>query len=137
MFITSPQRRDDLAATTASCEEIVQLRERRDDSMSAEGRFVSAPIEQSGSSHWASFTGRLPESLYRDAQDLALVFNLSLNELLIDDIESFVRSQLEKSVIASAVERMRAAREVSSSAGGPRSRVRGGGAKAAKSRRST
>jgi hypothetical protein len=83
------------------------------------------------------FTGRLSEALYRDAQDLALVLELSLNELLIDAIESFVRSQLDKPVIASAVERMRVARVVTQAAGGPRSRVRGGRSKAAKSRSPT
>jgi hypothetical protein len=84
---------------------------------------VSPTEEGSTTSTWASFTGRLPEPLYRDAQDLALVFNLSLNELLIEGIESYVQSQLEKSVIASAVERMRAAREASPAGAGSRSRV--------------
>lgn len=76
-------------------------------------------------------------SLYRDAQDLALVSNLSLNELLLDGVASHVRSQLEKSVTSAAIERRRAARQVGEPAGGPRSRVRGAGSKATKSRRST
>lgn len=98
---------------------------------------MNTPVDQSALSTWASFTGRLPDLLYRDAQDLALVFNLSLNELLIDGIDLYVRSQLQKSVIATAVERMRAAREVTGSAGGPQSRARGGASKAARSRRPT
>lgn len=83
------------------------------------------------------FTGRLPEVLHRDAQDLALALELSLNELLVDAIESYVRAQLAKPVIASAVERMRAARAVTPIAGGPRSRVRGGRSKAARPRSPT
>jgi hypothetical protein len=73
---------------------------------------VSAPVGRSEAITWTSFTGRLPAPLHRDAQDLALTFNLSLNELLVDGIESFVRAQLEKNEIASALERMRAARAV-------------------------
>ena len=97
---------------------------------------MNTPIDPATESTWASFTGRLPEPLYRDAQDLALVFNLSLNELLIDGIEGYVRSQLDKSVIATAVDRMRAAREVTEAASGPRPPRARGASKAARSRRS-
>ena len=82
-------------------------------------------------------SARETPSLYRDAQDLAPVSNLSLNELLLDGVASHVRSQLEKSVTSAAIERRRAARQVGEPAGGPRSRVRGAGSKATKSRRST
>ncbi len=87
---------------------------------------MNDPADPATLSTWASFTGRLPESLYRDAQDLALVFNLSLNEMLTEGIEGYVRSQLHESVIATAVERMRAAREVSEVGGSARARVKGG-----------
>ncbi|MFI5316450.1 MAG: hypothetical protein ACHQ6T_12175 [Myxococcota bacterium] len=84
---------------------------------------------------WAAFTGRLPEPLHRDALDLARARSLSFNELLIEGIESYVASQLERLLIATAVDRMRAAREVTSPAGGPRRRARGGRAKAARRRK--
>ena len=61
---------------------------------------MSTPLDGSA---WSSFTGRLPEALYRDAQDVALALDLSLNELLVDGIDSYVRSQLDKRVIATAV----------------------------------
>ena len=70
-------------------------------------------------SAWASFTGRLPEPLHRDAQDLALVFDRSLNELLLEGIQSYVAAQLANPVVRAAVERMRAARAVGP---GPRRR---------------
>ena len=42
----------------------------------------------------ADFTGRLPTDLYRDALDLALVFNQSLSEYLAGAVNAYVDAQL-------------------------------------------
>ena len=53
---------------------------------------------------------RLPQQLYRDAMDVALVFDLSLNQFLAAAIEKFVASQLRQESTRSAIEQIRAAR---------------------------
>lgn len=55
---------------------------------------------------------RLPPDLYRDAVDVALVFDLSLNRLLAAAIENYVASQLRHEPTLRAVERVREARGV-------------------------
>lgn len=55
---------------------------------------------------------RLPQELYRDAVDVALVFDLSLNRFLAAAIEKFVASQLKQEPTKRAVERIREARLV-------------------------
>ena len=68
----------------------------------------------------ADFTGRLPADLYRDALDLALVFNQSLSEYLAGAVNVYVDAQLTRRVVLSAVETVRAARGEQSSARKPR-----------------
>ena len=58
----------------------------------------------------ADFTGRLPTDLYRDALDLALVFNQSLSEYLAGAVNAYVDAQLTRRVVQSAVEKVREAR---------------------------
>lgn len=58
----------------------------------------------------ADFTGRLPADLYRDALDLALVFNQSLSEYLAGAVNAYVDAQLTRRVVQSAVEKVREAR---------------------------
>ncbi len=53
---------------------------------------------------------RLPEALYRDSVDLALVFDMSLNRFFTAAIEQFVASQLTKESTRRAIERVREAR---------------------------
>jgi hypothetical protein len=53
---------------------------------------------------------RLPEALYRDSVDLALVFDMSLNRFFTAAIEQFVASQLQKESTKRAIERVREAR---------------------------
>jgi hypothetical protein len=53
---------------------------------------------------------RLPEALYRDSVDLALVFDLSLNRFFAAAIEQFVASQLQQESTKRAIERVREAR---------------------------
>ena len=55
---------------------------------------------------------RLPQDLYKDAVDVALVFDLSLNRFLSAAIEKFVASQLDQESTRRAVERFREARQV-------------------------
>lgn len=55
---------------------------------------------------------RLPQELYKDAVDVALVFDLSLNRFLSAAIEKFVASQLKQESTKRAVERIREARLV-------------------------
>ena len=59
---------------------------------------------------WADFTGRLPQDLYRDALDLARVFNMSLSEWLATAVNQYVEAQLTRRVVSSAVEQIREAR---------------------------
>ena len=59
---------------------------------------------------WADFTGRLPQELYRDALDLARVFNLSLSEWLATAVNEYVDAQLTRRVVSSAVDQIREAR---------------------------
>ena len=77
---------------------------------------------------WADFTGRLPQELYRDALDLARVFNLSLSEWLATAVNEYVEAQLKRRVVSSAVTQIREARGQRSLANGPEERS-GGGAK--------
>jgi len=53
---------------------------------------------------------RLPQPLYRDAMDVALVFDLSLNQFLAAAIEKFVASQMRQESTRRAIEQIRAAR---------------------------
>lgn len=53
---------------------------------------------------------RLPEQLYRDSVDLALVFDMSLNRFFAAAIEQFVASQLQQESTKRAIERVREAR---------------------------
>jgi hypothetical protein len=55
---------------------------------------------------------RVPPDLYKDAADLALVFDLSLNRFLAAAIEKFVASQLQQEPTLRAIERIREARGV-------------------------
>jgi hypothetical protein len=55
---------------------------------------------------------RLPPDLYKDAVDVALVFDLSLNRLLAAAIEKYVASQLRHEPTLRAIERIREARSV-------------------------
>jgi hypothetical protein len=55
---------------------------------------------------------RLPPELYKDAVDLALVFDLSVNRLLVAAIQKFVASQLKQESTSRAVERIREARRL-------------------------
>lgn len=59
---------------------------------------------------WADFTGRLPQELYRDALDLALVFNQSLSAYLAGAINAYVDAQLDRRVVSSAVDKVREVR---------------------------
>jgi hypothetical protein len=59
---------------------------------------------------WADFTGRLPQELYRDALDLALVFNQSLSSYLASAINAYVDAQLERRVVSTAVDKVREVR---------------------------
>jgi len=52
----------------------------------------------------------MPPQLYRDAMDVALVFDLSLNQFLCAAIQKFVTSQLQQESTRRAVERIREAR---------------------------
>jgi hypothetical protein len=58
----------------------------------------------------AQYCLRLPQQLYRDAVDVALVFDLSLNQLLVAAVEKFVASQLRQDSTRRAIEQIRAAR---------------------------
>ena len=58
----------------------------------------------------AQYCLRLPEALYKDVVDLALVFDLSVNRFLAVAIEKFVASQLEQESTKRAIERVREAR---------------------------
>jgi len=53
---------------------------------------------------------RLPPELYRDAVDLSLVFDMSLNRFLTTAVEAFVASQLREESTMRALERVREAR---------------------------
>ena len=53
---------------------------------------------------------RLPQELYKDAVDVALVFDLSLNRFLAAAIQKFVASQLQQESTLRAIERIREAR---------------------------
>jgi len=75
---------------------------------------------------WADFTGRLPQELYRDALDLARVFNLSLSEWLAAAVNEYVGAQLTRRVVSSAVEQIREAREQRRTSGGLEERTTGG-----------
>ena len=68
----------------------------------------------------ADFTGRLPAEVYRDALDLALVFNQSLSEYLASAVNAYVDAQLTRRVVQSAVEKIREARGERSSDRRPR-----------------
>jgi hypothetical protein len=59
---------------------------------------------------WADFTGRLPQELYRDALDLALVFNQSLSSYLAGAINAYVDAQLDRRVVSTAVDKIREVR---------------------------
>lgn len=74
---------------------------------------------------WADFTGRLPLDLYRDALDLARVFNLSLSEWLATAVNQYVEAQLTRRVVSSAVKQIREARGLRSGAGGGEARSMG------------
>ncbi len=75
---------------------------------------------------WTDFTGRLPEDLYRDALDLARVFDLSLSEWLATAVNEYVGAQLTRRVVASAVKQIREARGQSRLVRGSERRTRGG-----------
>jgi len=75
---------------------------------------------------WADFTGRLPQDLYRDALDLARVFNLSLSEWLATAVSEYVEAQLKRGVVSSAVTQIRQARGQRGLANGREERSRGG-----------
>ena len=75
---------------------------------------------------WADFTGRLPQELYRDALDLARVFNLSLSEWLATAVNEYVGAQLTRRVVSSAVDQIREARGQRGTSGGLEERTRGG-----------
>ncbi|MFI5316449.1 MAG: hypothetical protein ACHQ6T_12170 [Myxococcota bacterium] len=53
---------------------------------------------------------RLPEPLYRDAVDVALVFDLSLNRFIAAAVERYVSAQLRQPSLMVAIERIREAR---------------------------
>lgn len=53
---------------------------------------------------------RIPREAYEDALDVALVFDLSLNQFLLGAIRAYVDSQLSQDVIRNAVARTREAR---------------------------
>lgn len=72
--------------------------------------------------HTADFTGRLPKDLYRDALDLALVFNQSLSEYLARAVNAYVDAQLMRRVVQGAVENVRAARGGRSDSSAPLAR---------------
>ncbi len=83
--------------------------------------------------HAADFTGRLPADLYRDALDLALVFNQSLSEYLAGAVNAYVDAQLTRRVVQGAVEKIREARGERSGERRPRAtstRLSGRGEKA-------
>ncbi len=75
---------------------------------------------------WTDFTGRLPESLYKDALDLARVFDLSLSEWLERAVNEYVAAQLARRVVASAVMQIREARGESNLVRGSDRRTRRG-----------
>lgn len=53
---------------------------------------------------------RMTRSAYEDALDVALVFDLSLNQLFLGAIREFVESQLRQDATRSAVSKIREAR---------------------------
>ena len=53
---------------------------------------------------------RMTRSAYEDALDVALVFDLSLNQLFLGAIREFVESQLRQDATRSAVAKIREAR---------------------------
>jgi hypothetical protein len=62
---------------------------------------------------------RLPRELYHDAADVAHVFHLSLNRLLVEAIRGFVASQLQQDATGGAIERIREARHAGLVEAGP------------------
>jgi hypothetical protein len=76
---------------------------------------------------WADYTGRIPEDLYRDALDLARVFDLSLSEWLETAVNEYVGAQLARRIVASAVAQVREARSRSGVVRGSERRTRRGG----------
>jgi hypothetical protein len=53
---------------------------------------------------------RIPPEAYESALDVALVFDLSLNQFFLQAIRAYVDSQLQDDVIRSAVTKTREAR---------------------------
>ncbi|MEX2207111.1 MAG: hypothetical protein WEF50_12855 [Myxococcota bacterium] len=54
---------------------------------------------------------RLPSSVYADAFDVAAVFGLSLNKLLLTAVCEYVESQLKQEATRAAVAKAREARQ--------------------------
>ena len=55
---------------------------------------------------------RIPRDAYENALDVALVFDLSLNQFFLGAIRAYVESQLAQDVIKNAVAKTREARSV-------------------------
>jgi hypothetical protein len=54
---------------------------------------------------------RMPRPEYEDALDVALVFDMSLNQFFLTAIRAYVESQLKQDVVANAIEKTREARQ--------------------------
>lgn len=61
---------------------------------------------------------RMARSAYEDALDVALVFDLSLNQFFLSAIRSYVQCQLQQEATQSAVAKIREARLAGLSNGG-------------------
>lgn len=64
------------------------------------------------------FCLRIPREAYADALDVALVFDLSLNQFFLTAIHAYVDSQLSQEVIRNAVAKTREARSAGLVTGG-------------------
>ena len=61
---------------------------------------------------------RMPRAAYEDAIDVALVFDMSLNQFFLGAIRTFVDSQLRQEATQSAVAKIREARSAGLADGG-------------------
>lgn len=60
--------------------------------------------------HTVQYCLRIPREAYENALDVALVFDMSLNQFFLGAIRAYVDSQLHQDVIRNAVAKTREAR---------------------------
>ncbi len=54
---------------------------------------------------------RMPRELYEDAVDVAAVFGMNVNRLILEALRGYLGGQLEREVVRNAVDRVREARK--------------------------